>query len=101
MQVKMLEKELELANAQVSDLKEQRDQWQKQASQVLLTSQYSQKQAEDLREQLEARKKKAKQRRQKMLEKKMHSMRPDNQNTQDENYGFNFSHLWKRNKTTA
>ena len=45
MRVKMIEEQLDMAKTQIEDLKEQRDQWQKQASQVLITSQYSQKQA--------------------------------------------------------
>jgi hypothetical protein len=47
MKIKMLEDQLETAHNQIDDLKAQRDSWQKQAQQVLLTSEYSQKQAED------------------------------------------------------
>ena len=47
MKIKMLEDKLDLAEDQINDLKAQRDQWQKQAQQVLLTSQNSQKQSDD------------------------------------------------------
>jgi hypothetical protein len=52
MEIRLLEEKLHITENVVDDLKEQRDQWQKQAQQVLITSQYSQKQAEDLREEL-------------------------------------------------
>lgn len=55
MRIYMLEQQLESAHANIDELKEQRDQWQKQASQVLITSQYSQKQAEELKEQIRQR----------------------------------------------
>lgn len=75
MRIRMLEGQLETANAQIEDLQGQRDQWQKQASQMLITSQYSQKQAEELRAEIkerEARARLAKERRQKeMLERRM------------------------------
>lgn len=52
MRARMLEDQLDAAREQIEDLKAQRDQWQKQAQQVLITSQYSQKQAEELKEEL-------------------------------------------------
>lgn len=64
MRVRMLEDQLEAARDQIDDLKDQRDQWQKQAQQVLLTSQYSQKQAEELKEELKERDRRAQMRRQ-------------------------------------
>lgn len=63
MQIKMLEQQLTTANEQIEDLKDQRDKWEKQASQVLITSQYSQKQAEELRAQIREREERARQRR--------------------------------------
>lgn len=63
MQVKMLEQQLNTANDQIDDLKDQRNKWEKQASQVLITSQYSQKQAEELRAQIKEREERARQRR--------------------------------------
>lgn len=64
MRIRMLEDQLEVAQDQIEDLKTQRDQWQKQAQQVLLTSQYSQKQAEELKEELKERDRRAQMRRQ-------------------------------------
>jgi len=102
MRVKMLENQLEMANEQIDDLKDQRDQWQKQASQVLITSQYSQKQAEELQAQLEARKRRAKQRRQELLAKKMQKIRAENENKNSVGgYSFSFTDLWKRSKASA
>ena len=53
MRIRMLEDQHEAAQSQIGDLREQRDQWQRQAQQVLLTSQYSQKQAEEYKEKLD------------------------------------------------
>lgn len=64
MRIRMLEDQLETSREQIEDLKEQRDQWQKQAQQVLITSQYSQKQAEELKEELKERERRAQMRRQ-------------------------------------
>ncbi len=64
MRIRMLEDQMEAAREQIEDLKEQRDQWQKQAQQVLITSQYSQKQAEELKEELKERDRRALMRRQ-------------------------------------
>jgi hypothetical protein len=64
MRIRMLEDQLDVAKEQIEDLKSQRDQWQKQAQQVLLTSQYSQKQAEELKEELKERDRRAQMRRQ-------------------------------------
>ena len=69
MRIRMLEEQLDTANRHVEDIKAQRDQWQKQAQQVLLTSQYSQKQAEEYKEKLEQRDRMAMERRQQMMEK--------------------------------
>ncbi len=68
MRIRMLETQVESAQGQIEDLKVQRDQWQRQAQQVLLTSQYSQKQAEEYKEKLEEHDRAARQRRQQMLE---------------------------------
>ncbi len=64
MRIRMLEDQLETSREHIEDLKEQRDQWQKQAQQVLITSQYSQKQAEELKEELKERDRRAQMRRQ-------------------------------------
>ena len=47
MKIKMIENQLDSANSQIDDLKAQRDSWQKQAQQVLLTTEYAQKQSDD------------------------------------------------------
>ena len=100
MRIKMLEDQLQSAEGQIDDLKAQRDQWQKQASQVLITSQYSQKQAEELAEKLKEREERARQRREKMeqqkLEERMGKLQAGNEN--DEGEGNAFSGLWKRVK---
>ena len=87
MRIYMLEQQLETAHTQIDDLKEQRDQWQKQASQVLITSEYSQRQAEELKEKMRQREERARALRQKRdqqqaaLGEKMKNMRPQNQNS--------------------
>lgn len=63
MTIKMLEQQLATAQETLDDLKSQRDKWERQASQVLITSQYSQRQAEELRAQLKEREERAKLRR--------------------------------------
>ncbi len=55
MRIRILEDQLHTAQEQVDDMKSQRDQWQKQAQQILLTSQYSQKQAEELKAEIKDR----------------------------------------------
>lgn len=86
MKVKMLESQLDEAKDQILDLKAQRDQWQKQAAQVLLTSQASQEQAKDLKDELERRRRAAAQKRQAMERKKaemaqrVQNMKAGNQN---------------------
>ena len=47
LKIKMLEDQLDNAYSQIDDLKSQRDSWQKQAQQVLLTSEYAQKQSDE------------------------------------------------------
>lgn len=80
MRVKMLEEQLYSAEQNISDLKEQRDKWQKQADQVLLTSQHAQKQADELRDEMKEREKRAQERRQQKLEERMKRMNAENQN---------------------
>ena len=55
MRVRILEEQLHMAQEQYEDMKSQRASWQKQAQQILLTSQYSQKQAEELKAELKER----------------------------------------------
>ncbi|MCK5373943.1 MAG: entry exclusion 1 domain-containing protein [Alphaproteobacteria bacterium] len=63
MQIKLLENQLSTSQDQIDDLRDQRDKWEKQASQMLITSQYSQRQAEDLRAQIKERAERARQKR--------------------------------------
>lgn len=102
MKVKALEDQLHVAESSIEDLKGQRDQWQKQAQQVLLTSQYSQKQAEDLKAELKEREERTRKRREQMLAERMKRMQGQNQNQNqpqqeqaDENQGFMGSLLRK------
>jgi chromosome segregation ATPase len=103
MRIKMLEAQLESAEVQIEDLKGQRDQWQRQASQVLLTSQYSQKQAEELAAELKAREQRARERKETAerarLEERMKKLKAQNENAQDETEeNTKFTGLWKRVK---
>lgn len=113
MQIKMLEQQLSTANERIDDLMDQRDKWEKQASQVLITSQYSQKQAEELRAQIKEREERARQRRlqnakvqnaQKSVSKpsddvanrlddRMKKLKAENENTTDSGSVFRF---WKK-----
>ena len=63
MRIKALEEQLDLTTTSMEDLREQRDKWQSQAQQVLITSQYSQKQAEDYKTELKTREEVARKRR--------------------------------------
>lgn len=93
MRIKMLEAQLESAEDQLEDAKSQRDQWQKQATQVLLTSQYSQKQAEDLKAEIDARDRRARMRRQQVM-KQAASVKQSA--TAARKSGLDFSNLWQK-----
>lgn len=105
MQIKSLQDQLDAANEQIADLKGQRDKWQKQADQVLITSQYSQKQAEEYRNDIKERESRAAERRQKMLDEKMKRMQAQNENkgvvaetASEEDSNAIFQGLWKKVK---
>lgn len=113
MQIKMLEQQLSTASERIDDLMDQRDKWEKQASQVLITSQYSQKQAEELRAQIKEREERARQRRlqnakvqnaqksinkpseetAKKLDNQMKRLKAENENTTETGSVFRF---WKK-----
>jgi chromosome segregation ATPase len=98
MRIQMLENQLEAAETQIDDLKAQRDQWQKQASQVLITSQYSQKQAEELAAQIKDREARARARRAEKnqgLNRTVASLEAENENASGDAV---FGNLWKRVK---
>ncbi len=81
MRVRGLEDQLELTREQLEDMRGQRDLWQKQSQQILITSQYSQKQAEELKEELRQREERGRIAKQKILEERMQRMQGQNQNT--------------------
>ena len=101
MRVRMLEDQLEITREQLEDMRGQRDLWQKQSQQILITSQYSQKQAEELKEELRQREERARQAKQKILEDRMKRMQGQNENVQtpDAAVGqtaINFQGLWNK-----
>lgn len=117
MKIKALEDQLDTAKESVEDLKSQRDQWQKQAQQVLITSQYSQKQAEEYKAELKEREEKIRKRREQMMAERMQKMQGQNENKQnvperkmteekaaqsaqeaEESAGFDFQGLWQKIK---
>jgi hypothetical protein len=80
MRVRALEEQLDITREQLDDMRGQRDLWQKQSQQILITSQYSQKQAEELKEELRQREERARMAKQKVLEDRMKRMQGGNQN---------------------
>ncbi len=101
MRVRGLEEQLEIVRDQLEDMRGQRDLWQKQSQQILITSQYSQKQAEELKEELRNREERARQAKQKVLEDRMKRMKGQNENTQDtgvvqQTPAMNFQGLWNK-----
>ena len=71
MKLKTLEDQLSAKEDQLEDMRAQRDQWQKQAQQVLLTSQYSQRQAEEYKAEIRERNKREQAKRQKLMKERM------------------------------
>jgi len=102
MRVRSLEEQLEITRDQLEDMRGQRDLWQKQSQQILITSQYSQKQAEELKEELRQREEKTRMQKQKFLEDRMKRMQGGNQNApaQTQQQGpaksMDFQGLWKK-----
>lgn len=102
MRVRGLEEQLELVREQFEDMRGQRDLWQKQSQQILITSQYSQKQAEELKEELRQREERARQAKQKVLEDRMKRMQGHNENVQHQQQQTampakgTFQDLWKK-----
>lgn len=84
MKIKVLEDQLENTTNNLGDMKTQRDEWQKQAQQVLITSQYSQKQAEELKMELKTREENARKRREQIMAERMQKMKGHNQNKTSE-----------------
>lgn len=115
MKVKMLEDKVDTMTEMIDDMKEQRDQWQKQAQQVLITSQYSQKQAENLQEEVKEFERREQERRRMAAEARMKRLNGENQNKktaasstrpmtgsanssegQSSGRGLDFQGLWKK-----
>ena len=100
MRVRGLEEQLEITREQLEDMRGQRDLWQKQSQQILITSQYSQKQAEELKEELRNREERARMAKQKALEDRMKRMQGHNENSaaagQPASSGVAFQGLWNK-----
>ena len=101
MRVKALEEQLDITREQLEDMRGQRDLWQKQSQQILITSQYSQKQAEELKEELRQREERARMAKQKALEDRMKRMQGQNENAKDAGQqtttaGTGFQDLWNK-----
>jgi len=105
MRVRALEEQLDITREQLEDMRGQRDLWQKQSQQILITSQYSQKQAEELKEELRQREERTRMQKQKFLEDRMKRMQGGNQNAPAKQQqaapakgGMDFQGLWKKIK---
>ena len=100
MRARGLEEQIEILRDQLEDMRGQRDLWQKQSQQILITSQYSQKQAEELKEELRQREEKTRLQKQKFLEDRMKRMQGGNQNAQTQaetaSPKMDFQGLWKK-----
>ncbi len=101
MRVRGLEEQLEITREQLEDMRGQRDLWQKQSQQILITSQYSQRQAEELKEELRQREERARMAKQKVLEDRMKRMQGNNENVQAAEAAqapasMNFQGLWNK-----
>lgn len=100
MRARGLEEQIEILRDQLEDMRGQRDLWQKQSQQILITSQYSQKQAEELKEELRQREEKTRLQKQKFLEDRMKRMQGGNQNapaqTGNASSKMDFQGLWKK-----
>jgi len=83
MRVRGLEDQLHMTQQQLDDMRDQRDQWQKQAQQILITNQMSQKQAEDLKQELREREARERAARQKQMEERLRRQ-AENENARQE-----------------
>lgn len=71
MRCRSLEDQLHMTEAQLTDMRDQRDQWQKQAQQLMITHQTAQKQAEDLKQEIRDREAREREARQRRMEERM------------------------------
>ncbi len=87
MRVRGLEDQLHMTQSQLDDMRDQRDQWQKQAQQILITNQMSQKQAEDLKQELREREARERAARQKQMEDRLRRQ-AENENARQEEMAY-------------
>jgi len=102
MRIQMLETQLENAETRIEELQGQRDQWQKQAAQVLITSQHSQKEALRLRKEIKIREQRAREKRERRIAQQMQKLRGENENSAEEESSKGlFSGMWGRTKKAS
>lgn len=101
MRIRNLEDQLHMTQSQLDDMKEQRDLWQKQAQQILITNQLSQKQAEDLKQELREREAREREARQRQMEDRL-KRQAENENVRAMQYQaeidkqYNTDTLWNK-----
>lgn len=81
MRCRSLEDQLHMTERQLLDMRDQRDQWQKQAQQLMITNQTTQKQAEDLKQEIREREARERAMRQRQMEERMRKQ------AQNQNHG--------------
>ncbi len=94
MRIKMLEDQVHSLQKQLDDMLGQRDKWQQQSQQLLITSEYTQKQAEEYKTEIAARNLREEERRKAM---KMRKMQEQNNAMQAATNTDNMS-VWQRIK---
>lgn len=101
--IRFLEDQLDLSRDQIQDIRDQRDQWQKQAQQTLITSQYSQKQAEELKEEIKERERRGRLRRQQMEQRaravRAAAKQAEAEQSEAAGQGFSLFRFWKKRRT--
>lgn len=78
MRCRSLEDQLHMTERQLLDMRDQRDQWQKQAQQLMITNQTSQKQAEELKQEIREREARERAFRQRQMEERMRKAQNQN-----------------------
>lgn len=96
MRCRSLEDQLHMTEQQLEDMKGQRDSWQKQAQQLMLTNQMSQKQAEELKQEIRDREAREREARKRRMEERI-KLQAGNQNTQTDSFGEDHNQgLWSK-----
>ncbi|MEC7702327.1 MAG: helix-turn-helix domain-containing protein [Pseudomonadota bacterium] len=85
MRIKMLEDQVHSLQKQLDDMGSQRDKWQQQSQQLLITSEYTQKQAEEFKAEIVARKERDEARRKAAQALKMKKLAEQNNVQENEN----------------